>query len=301
MAAQRLKSNALPGVMLVIIVIWALSAVLMLTSTLASAQRIEDHVNTINGDVAPINTELDTVPVLVQVSKTAQEIRAAAAPLTGQIATVVDNVGTIDTSAKSILVSANSINGWVKTINTSAKDINGSVHSIGSRLNDIEGSANSINGSVHTIDGSFNGITSDVTDIRTRIVRASLQVDSILGFVGGIKQDTGTITGLVDQINANAKAIRASPVVLNPANAQAMSQVGAQAMAAEQQQNALAGIPLNIPLLPNLALPPLPDLSKLLPQIPLTQDLPLLGGSLLDTSFLNDTGDLLGLLGAPPR
>lgn len=289
MAGQRLKSNALPGVMLVIIIIWALSAVLMLTSTLASAERIQNHVDHIDGDVGPINTKLDTVPVLIQVANTAKQIRSAATPLTGQIATVVDNVGTIDTSAKSILMSANSINGWVKTINTSAKDINGSVHSIGGRLKQINASADSINGRVHTIDGSFNGITSDVTDIRTRIVRASNQVDAVLIYVAGIKGDTGTIHGLVDKINTNAKGIRASPVVLNPANAQVMNQAMAQNML---QQQGPTGMPLGVPLLPNLALPQLPNVA--VPQLPLPVQLPLLGGSLLDGSFLNDTLSILG-------
>ena len=61
---QRFKSNALPGLMLVIIVFWALSAVLMLTGTLGAANRIEERVNTIVADVDPIDTELDTVPIL---------------------------------------------------------------------------------------------------------------------------------------------------------------------------------------------------------------------------------------------
>lgn len=286
---ERWKSNALPGLMLVIIVFWALSAVLMLTSTAASADRIDSRVKTIVGDVGPIDQELDTVPILTDISNTAEEIRAAAAPLTGQIATVVDDVETIDASAKNILASATQINGWVKTINTSAKEINGSVHSIAGALNTIEGNANSINGYVHSIDGAFTSVVNNVLDIKTRIVRASNQVDVLIGQIQGIKADTGTISPLVDQINANAAAIRNSPVVLSPANASVMQQMAAE----------------------SLLLPPgaagLPDLSALglpefkfeliqLPQVPLDTELPFLGLNLLDSKFLGDLGNLTQLL-----
>ncbi|MGH8574718.1 MAG: hypothetical protein ACREX8_19430, partial [Gammaproteobacteria bacterium] len=221
---QRFKSNALPGIMLVIIIVWALSAVLMLTSTLGSAQSIEKKVDRINSDVGPIDTELDTVPVLVEVSSTAEAIREAAAPLSGGLGNVVDDVGSIDASAKDILVNATSINGLVKTINTSANEINGSVNQIGPKLNTIEGTANEINGSVDSINGSFVGINGFVQRIQNNLVLTSKQVDVLNGQVVQLKSDTGTIGPLVDQINANAIAIRASPVVLNPANAAVMHQ-----------------------------------------------------------------------------
>lgn len=285
---QRFKSNALPGVMLVIIVVWALSAVLMLTSTLGSANRIDQRVETINADVAPIDAKLDTVPILVDVSKTAEDIRVAAAPLTGGLAKVVEDVGTIDTSAKSILVSANEINGKVKTINTSATDINASVNEIGPKLNTIEATANEINGSVDSINGSFVGINANVQDIQNNLVTTSKQVDRIIGQVTQLKSDTGTISPIVDQINANAIAIRASPVVLNPANAAVMHQtIAASALAPP----GVAGVPDLGALLPQLQ-----GLTGPLPDVPLTNPLPLLGLPLSDLPLLGDTGSLLSLV-----
>lgn len=287
---QRFKSNALPGLMLVIIVIWALSAVLMLTGTLGAANRIEERVNTINSDVAPIDTELDTVPILTDVSKTAEDIRVAAAPLTGGLGKVVEDVGTIDTSAKSILVSATEINGKVKTINTSANEINGSVNTIGPSIFAIEGTANEINGSVDTINGSFVGINTNVQDIQNNLVTTSKQVDRLIGQVTQLKSDTGTISPIVDQINANARAIRASPVVLNPANASVMHQtISASTLAPP----GTAGVPDLGGLLPQLeGLTGGP-----LPLVPLTDPLPLLGLPLLDLPLLGDTGSLLSLVG----
>ncbi|MGH4013870.1 MAG: hypothetical protein ACRDSL_08050 [Pseudonocardiaceae bacterium] len=285
---QRFKSNALPGIMLVIIIVWALSAVLMLTSTLGSAQSIEKKVDRINSDVGPIDTELDTVPVLVEVSSTAEAIREAAAPLSGGLGNVVDDVGSIDASAKDILVNATSINGLVKTINTSANEINGSVNQIGPKLNTIEGTANEINGSVDSINGSFVGINGFVQRIQNNLVLTSKQVDVLNGQVVQLKSDTGTISPLVDQINANAIAIRASPVVLNPANAAVMHQtVAASALAPP----GTAGVPVVGGLLPQLE-----GLSGPLPVVPLTDTLPLLGLPLLDLPLLGDTGSLLSLV-----
>jgi methyl-accepting chemotaxis protein len=285
---QRFKSNALPGLMLVIIVFWALSAVLMLTGTLGAANRIDERVTTITSDVSPIDTELDTVPILTQVSTTAEQIREAAAPLTGQLADVVDDVGTIDASAKSILVSANEINGKVKTINTSAKEINGTVYSIDSAVSSIYGSASEINGTVHSINDKFVAVNNLVQRIQDNLVGISRQVDVLNGHIRGIKSDTGTISPLVDMINGHAEAIRASPVVLNPANAAVMHQT---IMASTLAPPGTAGVPDLGDLLPQLQ-----GLGGPLPSVPLDAPLPLLGLSLLDTAFLGDTGDLLSLV-----
>jgi methyl-accepting chemotaxis protein len=284
---QRLTSNALPGAMLVFIIVWALSAVLMLTSTLGSASRIDEKVATIKGDVGSINTELDTVPVLVQVSKTASDIREVAAPLTGMLGNVVTDVGSIDVSAKSILVSANEINGKVKTINTSANEINGTVHTIGSALGSIQASANSINGTVHTIGNTFVSVNGLVQHIRQNLVLVSGQVDVLNKQVKQLKSDTGTISPLVDKINGNAQRIRDSPVVLDSSNAAVMHQA---IMASTLAPPGTAGVPDIGSLLPQLQ-----GLGGPLPQVPLTDPLPLLGISLGDLPLLGDIGDILSL------
>jgi outer membrane murein-binding lipoprotein Lpp len=276
--------------MLVIIVFWALSAVLMLTGTLGAANRIEERVNHINGDVGPINEKLDTVAILTKVSKSAADIRTAAAPLTGGLGKVVDDVGSIDTSAKSILVSANEINAKVKTIHTSASEINGSVHTIGPSIFTIEGTANQIGKSVDTIHGSFVGINNYVQHIQNNLVLTSKQVDTLNIQVAQLKSDTGTISPLVDQINANAIAIRASPVVLNPANAAVMHQTIA---ASQMAPPGVAGVPNVAGLLPQLG----GLTGGPLPLVPLTGPLPLLGLPLLNLPLLGDTGSLLSLVG----
>lgn len=284
---QRLKSNALPGVMLVIIVFWALSAVLLLTSTLGAAQSIDKTVEVINSDVGPIDEKLNTVPVLVEVSATAEAIREAAAPLTGGLGKVVEDVESIDRSAATILVSANEINGKVKTINTSATEINGSVNEISASAGNILGTAEEINGTVHSINGHFEGINAFVHHIQNNLALTSKQVDVLNGQVRQLKSDTGTISPIVDQINANAREIRASPVVLSPDNASVMHQaVAASALAPP----GTAGVPNLEGLLPEL------DGLGPLPQVPLDAPLPLLGLPLLDLPLLGDTGSILSLV-----
>ncbi len=286
---QRLQSNALPGAMLVFIILWALTAVLFLASTLGSASRIDEKVVSIRNDITPIDTELDTVSTLVTVEKTAADIREAAAPLTGGLGQVVTDVGTIDASAKTILTSATEINGKVKTINASANEINGAVNTITSALSSIEGTANSINGTVDEINGSFVAVTNLVVDIQDNLVGISRQVDVLNGQVTQLKSDTGTISPIVDQINANAQAIRNSPVVLDSRNAAIMHQT---IMASSLAPPGTAGVPVLGDLLPQLQ-----GLGGPLPQVSLNEPLQLLGISLQDLPLLGDVGNLLSLGG----
>jgi len=291
MAQQRFKSNALPGLMLVIIVFWALSAVLMLTGTLGAANRINERVKHITADVTPIASELTTVPILNNVKKTAADILVAATPLSPKLAKVQEDVDSIDGNAKTILQSASEINGKVHTIHDSAFEINGTVtKSIGPSIFTIKDTANEINGTVHTINGTFVGIDNDVVRIQKNLVLTSKQVDRLNQQVAQLKSDTTTISPIVDQINGNAMRIRASPVVLNPANAAVMHQTIA---ASQMAPPGVAGVPNLGNLLPQLQglnLGPLPV-------VPLVGPLPVLGLPLLDLPLLNDTGSLLSLVG----
>ncbi|HEV7450867.1 MAG TPA: methyl-accepting chemotaxis protein [Pseudonocardiaceae bacterium] len=292
---RRLTSNALPGIMLVIIIFWALFAVLLLTGILSTANRIESRVGVINSEVTPINNKLDVVPVLANVQDTANQIRDAAAPLTGIIGNVVTSASSIDTTAKQILGSAESINKSAKSIDAQVIEINPTVKSILSSITSIDASANEIHDSVVTIGGSFIGVVDDVYDIKSRIVLASVQVDAAIRYVQGIDLDTTSILDRVIKIVGNSdRILTKSPLILNSANAGVMREM--IAASARQGPGHQAGLPAFdlLPQIPQLGLPTLPalptrqlplDLSKLL------QGLPVLG----------DTGDLLGLVGTTPK
>lgn len=194
------------GVILTLVIVWALVAVVMLTRTLQAAQQIDTRVVDITASVKGINGHLNTgcdpaqpsscnnqaLPVLSQTETIAAQINDAAKPLTGQVGQVLSDVNNVNTTASSILATATSINGTVHSINGLALNIGSSVHS-------IAGSINGINGDVAAIKGS-GGLDFGVIGINNR---ASL----IIGLVNGIKGDTATITNQAGQILGQAQAI----------------------------------------------------------------------------------------------
>jgi methyl-accepting chemotaxis protein len=209
---------------LVGIIAWALAAVVMLTSTLVAARKIDDRVAFIRTQTSPIDTDLDSVKLLVETRGTAGEILTAAKPLSGQLDQVHGLTVTIDESARSINQTVGPINATVDSITASAEEINGSarsinslVKSINSTVRSIQGHATQVNESVHGILPSFTGIRDTVFVIRGDhqgvqgfgggLAGAARRVDSLLGLVQGIKGDTGNILALVHIIDETAHSI----------------------------------------------------------------------------------------------
>ncbi len=284
--------------MLVIIILWALLAVLMLTNTLVKAQKIDARVEVINGEVGPIDNELDNVVLAEEIADTSGQIREAALPLSGQLTQTNDSVKEIDASAETILASAGTINGTVKDINASAQQINGNVNTIGSTLDAVEGNALSVNDSVDGITASFGGTLAEVVAIDDRLVVANGGVDTLLGQIRGASANIANVTDVqVPAIIRNAAAIDGSVLLLNELAAASLM---AQERNAAQQQVA------PLPLLPDVA-----GLQRL--QAPI-QDLPVpdVGGGILplgqqeseqsgesESSPENDSGSILGGLLGP--
>ncbi len=184
----------LPGILLVIIIFWALAAVLMLTATLINAREIKDVVDVINGEVQPIDRDLDSVKLAGETVKISGRIDKAAKPLSGQATQINSAAKDINDSAQSILVTAGSINRTVKEINGTARAINGTVTSINGTVVSINSTVNSIGGNVASISGSVSSIGSSVGSINSR-------ARSISAGVGPINASGGTtINGLVESI-----------------------------------------------------------------------------------------------------
>lgn len=131
---RRLTSPALPAIMLVIVILWALTAVIFLTGILATANRIESRVHVINSALTPTERKLTTLPVLNDVASNANQIRDAAANLSPTIGRIADSAGSIDNSLKSVNNTVPSINKSAKQINSSVLDIYRSASSIASTL-----------------------------------------------------------------------------------------------------------------------------------------------------------------------
>jgi methyl-accepting chemotaxis protein len=133
---RRLTSQALPGIMLVIVVLWALTAVIFLTGILATANRIESRVGVINSALTPTAHKLTTLPILNNVADNANQIRDAAANLSPAIGRITGSAASIDESLKSVNNTVPSINKSAKQINASVLDIYRSVRSIAATLGD---------------------------------------------------------------------------------------------------------------------------------------------------------------------
>ncbi len=304
----RLGRNALPAIMLFVIILWALIAVFMLTRILASAVEIDDKVGYITTQTTPIDRETDGVRLAGETVVISTQILDRAVPLSPMFAEIVKSGDGIEASAVAINDSAQKINASVKTINGSARSINGIVVGINSQLESVHANAASINTSVHQILRSFDGILGEVITIEARLDRASAeQADPVLGLVRGIKGDTATIIGLVDDINRNASSINNAPILLKPC---ALLPLLGLAEAGDDcpPGPGTAGVPAAGPV-PPLALPLLPGIQ--LPQlglgVPGSLPLPLLlpgAGSLpLPSSGVPAPaapGPLLQLPGAGP-
>jgi hypothetical protein len=203
----RRDERGLVGVVLTIVIVFALIAVVELTRTLEAAQQIDSTVVGIKGSVNSIGGHLNTgcntatnagctsdaLPVLNGTIDLVKQIDAAAKPLTGEAAQIITAATSIDATGKTILASASSING--------------TVHSIGSLVGSIGGSVNSIN-------ASLSAVNADVTVIKAGLIRANGQADTIASFVNGIKADTATINGQAGGILTQAHDISCDPSAL---------------------------------------------------------------------------------------
>ena len=196
---------ALPGLMLVIIIFWALAAVLMLTGTLINAREIQDDVVEINDQIVPIDDDLDNVKLAAKTVELSGQIDAAAKPLSSQAGQIIAAARSIDKKAKSILATAGSINRTAKVINNSVTTINASVSQINSRVVSIAGQVDSIGGSVASIGGNVDLIGGRVGTIGAR-------VRSIARGVGSLNARDTSINAAVERIFTTFQ--RLEPVVV---------------------------------------------------------------------------------------
>lgn len=184
----RRGEDGIVGVNLVLVIAFALFAVIVLTRTLLAAQNINHNVAVaIHPEVGGINSNLNTLPVLDQVNSTAAQILTAAKPLSGQAGQIVD--------------ATQSIMGTVHSINGVAKSINADVRSIGSDVSTVGASVGSISAAVGSISGNVGGIASEVGSIHSN-------VGSISGDAGSINSSVHNILGNLGGVLTTAQAIK---------------------------------------------------------------------------------------------
>jgi len=229
-------TRGLAPAVLVLIVVWALAAVLMLTGTLVAASQIDDSVAIITPEVNDIGTDTAMITLAARTARISGDIREAAQPLTGQLSDTLAAAKDIDRVAKTILRTATTINATATTINgnvtpinttvngigSSASAINASVLAIGGNARSINASARSINAATDSINASAKGIRgnltsvlADVNQIEPEVAGINRRAEDIQGIGRRIGGDLSTVLGLVggtgpNTINGHANSIDCS-------------------------------------------------------------------------------------------
>lgn len=211
------EESGLAGTVLVIVIAWALAAVLMLTGTLIAARQIDNRVAFITGELGEIKADTRLVELTNDTVDTSGQILTAAQPLSEQLDGTVVAANSIDGTVDEILVTADDINGTVKSINGTVSELEPIVFQINERARSIGASVDSINASAGGIQSNVNSIQTGLNDgvSRERVDNAALPL------VRGIKADTGAILAEVRTgnppsnagIRGHANSIDCSPLV----------------------------------------------------------------------------------------
>ena len=212
-------STMLPGLILVLVIFWALAAVLMLTGTLINAREIDETVDVINEQVAAsdgIDEDLDNVKLAAETNRIAAKIRRRAAPLTGQANQVITAAKSIDGKVDSILSTAGSINDTATSINSTVTSINSNVNSINSTVVSIHGLVEGIGADVFAINGLADSIFAKVgaadassgSSIRASVGRILSDLTGVNTEVGQIDRGVAAINRRGDRAIAGARGIK---------------------------------------------------------------------------------------------
>jgi hypothetical protein len=207
---RRRDEKGIVAVNLALVIAFALFAVIELSRVALAAKQIKQRVKTITTEVGPGSnvSRLDEVAILDTVASRADQILAAAKPLSGQ--------------ANDILTAAKSIDGTVSNILNNAQQINGTARSINGTFQALAPVVNNIRGTPGSIDATTPFATGGTTAINIR-------VDNALRNIAGIAADLDATDANVKSINAHAGDIAVSvvnPNVVNIATGLICAQLG---------------------------------------------------------------------------
>jgi hypothetical protein len=187
---RRKDEKGIVAVNLALVIAFALFAVIELSRVALAAKQIKQRVKTITTEVGPGSnvSRLDEVAILDTVASRADQILAAAKPLSGQ--------------ANDILTAARSIDGTVSNILDNAQQINGTARSINGTFQSLAPVVNNIRGRP----GSIDAVTpADVGGTQA----INIRVDNALRNISGIAADLDATNANVSSINAEAADIAA--------------------------------------------------------------------------------------------
>ena len=185
LTSRRTGERGVVGFKLALTIAFALFAVIELSRVVLAAGQIDDRVKVIITEVGPGSnvSRLDETQKLNETGRMAEDILAAAKPLSGQAQQIIDTAKSIDST--------------VSKINTNAGEINASVRSIDSVTKQLLPVVRNIHG-----DDTFSAQAGGVGAINMR-AQAALPV------VGGIQSDLSraNILGTLVSVDRHAVAI----------------------------------------------------------------------------------------------
>ena len=132
------------GIALIIVIAWALSAVLILTRTLVAAQEINNKVTDITAHLAGSKQDTSYVSQLNKTEVTASTILQNAAPLTGQLEIVKNTAAHIQQQVDGITPPVQTINATVHVIHDQVSTILATAQSINNTLTTIRNTQSSV-------------------------------------------------------------------------------------------------------------------------------------------------------------
>ncbi|MGH9154851.1 MAG: hypothetical protein ACRD1K_03125 [Acidimicrobiales bacterium] len=204
MLSLRRDQRGIVGFNLAVTIAFALFAVIELSRVTLAAKQIDDRVKVITAEVGPGSnvSRLDETQKLNDIGRKAEEILAAAKPLSPQAGVIVDTVRSIDGTVSNILRNASEINTTVRSINGTATALLPVVRNI--------------NG-----DGTISATTGGVDAINKRAdlalrpdrvpgIRDDLNRVSVIVGAGGVPGHTGQFAG---SIHSHVNSINCAPVL----------------------------------------------------------------------------------------
>jgi hypothetical protein len=129
---RKEDESGIVGFNLAVVIAFALYAVIQLSRVVLAGSQIDDRVKVIITEVGPGSnvSRLDETQKLNETGRMAEDILAAAQPLSGQAQTIIDTAKSIDGTVSQILQNATEINQTVVSINNTTKALQPVVQNI---------------------------------------------------------------------------------------------------------------------------------------------------------------------------
>lgn len=193
---------------LVVFFAFTLTAVVMLTRTAMAANAINrDVASAIEPAVVGINEGTKGLPVLDTTAQVTGKIAAAAEPLPGHLASVVDSTGRIDSNLASTQKSATGIGSSVDSIKASTGVITSDAGVLNELVDDIHRQADGI-------DTSLSAVARLSSSMVKGLSGANASLTDILRATGPLNRAVGGIQESVPRIREHAQDIANSPILL---------------------------------------------------------------------------------------